>query len=342
MGSGPLIMIEYKNIQDVHLEISSRCNAACPDCPRNIRGYGIANEDFDLTTLTLAQIQSIFAPEFLQQLKSFLINGNYGDFITCRDGLSIVQYLHECNPSMRIIISTNASGQPDIWGKLGSISKVNVQFRLDGLEDTHHYYRQNTDYNLIINNAKKFIAAGGYATWAMIKFDYNQHQIAAAEELSKQLGFKSFTLIDQGRNTMPVFNNRGDFVRNIGQPPMDNTLQDLLDARRYKLENYFEINNNFRLNTTSKQINCVAKQNQSIYVQANGQVYPCCWTGFWPNKNVERLGNDQIKDLSNNNNALEVGLENAINWFSKLEQTWEIPTVAQGKSLICNETCGCN
>ena len=34
-------MITYQDIKHVHLEISTRCNAACPDCPRNLRGVDV-------------------------------------------------------------------------------------------------------------------------------------------------------------------------------------------------------------------------------------------------------------------------------------------------------------
>lgn len=340
-------MINYENIKNVHLEISSRCNAACPDCPRNIRGYGIANENFDLVSFTLLQIETIFTKEFVQQLTSISINGNHGDFISCRDGLEIVKYLRSCSSNLKIEISTNASGQPGIWESLGSIPDVKVTFRLDGLADTHSIYRQNTDYDLILNNAKKFIKAGGYAIWAMIKFDYNCHQIEQAQSLSAQMGFKEFELVDAGRDTFPIFNRYGEFVRDVGTVQIHQSLQDLLDRREFRIKNPDKILQEhaiYKQNApTNGNINCKTKRDNNIYIQANGQVYPCCWTGFWPDKNVERIGNDQIKKLSNNNNALDVGIKNAITWFSELEKTWDIPTVSQGRSYICNETCsGCN
>ena len=201
-------------------------------------------------------------------------------------------------------------------------------------------YRQYTDYNLIVNNAKKFINAGGHAVWEMIKFDFNAHQIDQARALSKQLGFDNFSVIDQGRNKMPVFSREGNFTRNIGRPEHDNTIQDLINARQYIIDNHIEHHQQHKNNAVSKKINCEAKQYKSIYIQVNGQVYPCCYTGFFPDLNVEKTGNDQIKELSFGNNAFDVGIENAINWFADLEQSWNIPTVAQGRPFICNQTCG--
>jgi hypothetical protein len=333
-------MLKYKDITIVDLEVSTLCNAACPDCPRNLRGYEVSDPSYILRSLSLEDVQNLFTKEFIKQLKQFKIIGNHGDFITCRDGLKIIQYLYDCNPTMSIYISTNASGQPHIWEKLALIPTLIVGFRIDGLEDTHSMYRQYTDYDLIINNAKKFINAGGCAIWEMIQFDFNGHQIDQARALSKQLGFDNFSVVDQGRNKMPVFSREGNFIRNIGRPEHDNTIQDLLNARQYIIDNHVEHHQQRKNNTVSKKINCEAKQHNSIYIQVNGQVYPCCWTGFFPDLNVERTGNDQIKELSLGNNAFDVGLENAINWFADLEQSWKIPTVAQGRPFICNQTCG--
>lgn len=343
MGFGPLIMFRYEEITSIHLEISSLCNAACPDCPRNLRGYDILEGQIFLPrAMSLSDIQTLLPEQFLKQIKNILINGNHGDFITCRDGLEIIEYLHNSNPTMQIVISTNASGQPDIWQHLGKIPRLKVMFRLDGLEDTHSIYRRYTDYNLILENAKKFIDAGGNAEWTMIRFDHNKHQIESANSLSKQLGFKSFTVVDQGRNTMPVFDRRGNFVRNIGNVNVDIAdIKILVDNHQRIVDNHITWHTEIKEKTQSADcIDCKIKQPRQIYIQSNGQVYPCCWTGFWPDINRQRTGNEQIKELATNNNALEVGIKTAIEWFDKLEKTWTIPTVAQGRSYICNETCG--
>ena len=215
-------MFAYDEILNVHLEISSRCNAACPDCPRNMRGADAEDlGDFVVHDMTLDEVKSIFTVDFLKQLQLININGNFGDFVTCRDALKIVQYFVESNKNIRIDISTNASGQPKIWPVLGAIENVQVHFRIDGLADTHSLYRQYTDFDLIMDNAQKFITAGGDAVWTMIKFDHNQHQIAECEALSKQLGFSRFELIDAGRNNTVVFDRDGNYLRSIGKQEID-------------------------------------------------------------------------------------------------------------------------
>lgn len=333
-------MITYTDIKTVDLEISTLCNASCPDCPRNLRGYELEDPGYVLHSLTLDEVKTLLPVEFIKQLNQFKIIGNHGDFITCKDGLKIVQYLHAINPTMAIYISTNASGQPNIWTELGSIPTLRIGFRIDGLKDTHSIYRQNTDFDLIISNAIKFIKAGGAADWEMIQFDFNQHQIDQAREKASELGFRRFILHDQGRNKMPVFDRQGNFVRNIGSPEHHNEISDLLRYRKNIVDNHVSYHEIQKNNVDVKPIECVAKKNKSIYIQVNGQVYPCCWTGFFPDINVERTGNDQIKTLSQGNNAFDVGIVAAVGWFFKLEHAWSMPLIEQGRPYICNETCG--
>lgn len=330
-------MLKYENIRRVHLEISTRCNAACPECPRNFRGVDII-DTFPLCDMSLEQAQKIFSLQFLQQLDQILINGNFGDFITARDGLEIVEYFLSSNPNLKIIISTNGSGRPTIWEKLGKLG-VEVYFRLDGLEDTHHLYRQYTDYNLVISNAKKFISAGGLAVWAMIKFKHNSHQISEAHSLSRSLGFKRFELIDAGRDTTIVFTRDKKFSHIIGDYTGNTNFDNLYDQYQHYIKDP-----NFTLKKVTiqeKKISCYSKNNNEIYISANGEVYPCCWLGLYP---LNRPGDPkifQLVPLMKRNNALEFSIAESIEWFNEIEKTWD-KTVPNGKIYACNETCGKN
>jgi MoaA/NifB/PqqE/SkfB family radical SAM enzyme len=284
--------------------------------------------------MSLDQAKKIFTTSFLLQLDQILINGNYGDFITAHDGLEIVEYFLTVNPNIKIIISTNASGRPHIWRQLGELG-VEVQFRIDGLADTHHLYRQYTNFELILENALKFIQAGGYAIWAMIKFDHNKHQISQAEILSKAMGFKRFELVDAGRDTTVVFTRDKQLSHVIGnyQGPTDYDL--LYDQYQQYISNP-DITLK-KVQIQERTIKCYSKENKEVYVSANGEIYPCCWLGFYP---LSKQGNPStLRPLIKENNALEYSIEHAIAWFNQIESTWS-KTVLDGKIYTCNETCG--
>lgn len=321
-------MIKIEDIRNVDLEISTRCNAACPDCPRNFRGVNCI-DTYPLTELSLADIKKILSPTFLQQLKGVRFNGNLGDFITARDCLPIVEYIRSANKDMYIEINTNASAKPNVWEPLAKLG-VTVFFRIDGLADTHHLYRRNTNFDLILSNAKKYITAGGEAHWVMILFDHNKHQVKKAKQMSEELGFAKFSLIDVGRNTFPVFNNDKTFAYNIGSYTGSTNFDEL-----YSLY----LQGHEWISKTKDVIDCYSLKNKEIYIAANGEVYPCCFMGFYPKHKFIHGGNHSLRPLVKNNNALEVGLETAIDWFNQIPNTWD-KSIDKGRLVICNESCG--
>lgn len=327
-------MLEYKNIDKVHLEISSRCNAACPDCLRNFRGVDVI-DTYPVCDMSLEQVKQIFTDSFVKQLTILTINGNYGDFVTARDGLAVVEYFRTLNPELLIKISTNGSAKPKMWEALAKFNPV-VYFRLDGLEDTHALYRQNTDFKFILENAGKFIAAGGHAVWSFIEFDHNRHQIDEARALSKQLGFKEFELVNAGRDVMPVFTPDKKLSHIIGDYRGTTDFDTMFS--NYK---YYEIEPDVAIKseTENKTVDCYSNRLKEIYVASNGEVYPCCWLGYYPLHSNSRPSNVQLKPLIKDNNALEHGLETAVAWFNRIEETWD-KTVPEGKIYECNRTCG--
>ena len=332
-------MIKYEKIRHVHLEISSRCNARCPDCPRNLFGVNVVDH-YPQCDLRLADIKKIFKPEFLSQLTDILICGNYGDFVTARDAVEIVEYFYQENPTIRVKISTNASARPDIWPKLAN-TKAEVRFRIDGLQDTHHLYRVDTDWDLIMSNAKSFIQNGGNASWYMIVFDHNRHQIDQCRELSQSMGFRDFKLVEEEpgvRNRFPVFGRDKELKYVVGgysgNTDFAQLKQDFFERDRHLDAAYSK---------PAKTIKCkavVADNYHSIYISSNGEVYPCCWLGFYPLTNDTRLSNLQLRPLIKNNNALTHDLRTAIDWFSAIEKSWSIPIVQQGRIDSCNSVCG--
>ena len=329
-------MIKYSQIKSVHLEISSRCNAICPSCPRNFHGVDVI-DNYPVCDLRLDQIKKIFPVEFLRQIKNILINGNYGDFVTARDALTIVKYFYQANPRLSIEVSTNGSAQPKMWASLGKFP-AKIAFRIDGLKDTHHLYRQNTDFDLIIDNAKKFIAAGGYAIWTMIVFDHNEHQIEQCRAMSQELGFKQFRVNQEpsnSRNRFPVFTPDRRLSHLVGDY-QGTTDFDLLWQR----QNQRDARLNIEYHKESHPIQCKAQQANQIYIASDGNVYPCCWLGFSPHTDDTRLVNHQMREFLKENNAIEYGIEHAIEWFNHVEASWSKSSVAEGKLAACNETCG--
>ena len=327
-------MYDISNIRHIHLEISSLCNARCPLCPRNFHGYP-HNDGYEERNLTLDDTKKIFSPKFLQHINEIYINGNFGDIVMNPEAVDIIRYFKQHN--IEIAISTNGGARKkEFWEDLADLD-CKVNFCLDGLSDTHSIYRQDTVFETVLNNAKTFIAAGGNAVWKMIEFDHNKHQIDECNKLSQELGFTAFELVSDGRNNGVAVNKKGQVVNIIGNPQKIN-FEELLESKKNDAILLEDIN------PIKKPISCEVKKSRSIYVTSTGEVYPCCYTGFYPRTyghgQYYQVVNKQLNEIIKPNNALERPLEECIGWFNDIEDSWSIDKFEDGRLVICNDYCG--
>jgi hypothetical protein len=51
-------------------------------------------------------------------------------------------------------------------------------------------------------------------------------------------------------------------------------------------------------------------------------------------------GNSQLVKIVKKNNALEYDLEECIQWFNSIEESWKLESVDQGKLYNCVISCG--
>lgn len=345
-------MLKLNDIARVHVELTTRCNARCPMCPRNLRGYDY-NSGYPITELSLQDFKKIFYPEFLKQLVrnsqaerqqnsnyfEITFNGNLGDFASARHAAEIVEYCVE--HGLKISISTNGSLRKPEWWKRLALPGVQIGFDIDGLADTHAVYRQDTDWHRIIENATAFISAGGNAVWRFIPFDHNRNQEEHCREMSKSLGFSRFENIYDGRDRGPVFNRDGSYSHFIGPkaawyPAEPMPIQPMLTAHIH----WADIKNvQCDKDKPDTKISCLHKKRKEIYVAADGSVYPCCFLGFYPDQ-MQHAGNDQTKQLVKQNNALEYSLEQCLEWFESVEKTWQLESIEKGRLYQCVNSCG--
>ncbi len=185
-------MNEYRFGDCLHIELTSRCRLSCPNCERT-RYKG----EYKIRDLPLELVFRLVAnPKF----KKIMLSGTLGDPIYYPHFLEVVKKIKQSGKELRI--ATNGSGKKlewweEIFNLLGS--RDTVCFGLDGLQDTAHLYRVNTNF-LQVFEAMKLGAAINRAVieWQFIPFSFNQHQIEEAKQLAKEYGIK-FTIIKSGR-----------------------------------------------------------------------------------------------------------------------------------------------
>lgn len=323
-------------LKSLHIELTTRCNARCPMCVRNYRGHDY-NSGYPTCELGHEDIEKIFTPAVLAELKQCTVNfnGNVGDFSNARDGVEIVKFF--VDHGLRVNINTNGSARNADWWAQLAMPRVSIGFALDGLADTHHLYRQDTDWHRIVENAQAFIAAGGYAIWRFVPFDHNRHQEQACQELAKSMGFRRFENIYDGRDRGPVYQRNGEFSHWLGPAePTVPSIKDLLNSHVtwFKIEKI-----NVPKDTPEIKYNCQHKRAQEIYIAADGTVYPCCYLGFYPGQ-MTHPGNEQLLPLIQENNALIYGLEHSMTWFDAVEATWAKSSVRDGRLYQCVNSCG--
>ena len=325
-------MLKLSEIRCVHIELTTRCNARCPMCMRNYRGVDY-NSGYPDTELTLDDIQHILTPDILKTIDHVNFNGNLGDFSLAKDGAEIVQYL--VSHDITIGINTNGSLRAKTWWQKLASPKVTIGFALDGLADTHARYRQDTDWYRIIENAQSYIDAGGQAIWRFVPFDHNRHQEADCRRLAKEMKFIYFENIHDGRDAGPVYTRTGEFSHWLGPvgnpPPIKDMLQSHItwyDSKTVKIKK----------DTPELNIRCRHKVAREIYLAADGTVYPCCYLGFYP-LSMNHPGNKELAPMVTENNALEYPLEHCLNWFDRVEQSWNQTSVRDGRTFQCVNTC---
>lgn len=322
-------------IREIHLEVTENCNAACPQCPRRIEG-GMINPKLTMAELTLAEVRNILAPDRLRLLKKIYLCGNYGDPAAAADTPEIVEYLRSASPALQIGIHTNGSlRSTQWWANLAGLIGQNgyARFAIDGLEDTNHIYRRNTHWDKIMANAAAYIAAGGRAEWDFIVFAHNEHQIDEARSLSLSMGFSAFHIKRTARflkretmeyaATAPVKDRVGTVVAQLARPRQEiyrNQALKALEEKRHHHTSYDDY-------LSQAQIRCKAARDKSLYVSAEGKLFPCCWIGGML-KNPESAETRQFSEIFPR-------VENGVS-LAQVSTHWS----GRNKLKICSRVCG--
>jgi MoaA/NifB/PqqE/SkfB family radical SAM enzyme len=340
-------MYTFKDIKAVQVEISSYCNAACPQCPRNFFG-GNTMPDLPLHKWSVTDFKHIFSPEFLQQLETFYFCGTYGDPMTNTKIGEMCEILRNNNPTINIGIHTNGGvGNTGLYTKLATTVDF-IAFGIDGLADTNRIYRRNTNWQKIMKNVQTFIDVGGHAIWDFIVFEHNEHQVTQAEQLSKEMGFKEFCVKKTGR-----FLNRSHKF---------NDYQNVLDTKgfvEYKIKipkNKEYVNevypilaslpeSNLDQYLSSCEIHCNANKIKEIYIGADGFVFPCGWLHdrMYGPEIMGHKDHEMIKSLMNQiggwqkANIFYNSLYHIVNegWFPTIANTWHSQQRLERCAMMC-------
>ena len=320
-------MYNIEDIKTLHLEITSRCQASCPMCARNIQG-GVENPFMTVTEISLEQFKEWFPINFIKQLDRVYMCGNLGDPIIAKDTLEIFEYIRLANPTITLSMNTNGSARTAKWWEELARLNVAVRFGIDGLARSHVLYRVGTDWQKIIDNAVVFIRAGGHAVWDMLVFDHNKDEVNECRNLANKLGFKSF----YSKNTSRFHGEYLSVLDKTGKTTHKLYATDKSKTIAIKVADYAS-----KPSEEKKVIRCKVKEEQSLYISATGNVVPCCWLDMeWmPPHSFSRV--DYMDNIGRHLKLTEYTLTEIFDSgiFKEIEQTWSATPLKE-----CSKQCG--
>lgn len=344
-------MYKLNEIKTVEWEITNRCNASCPQCPRNNYGGRVVNS-LKMQDVSLDKAKSILPLDQMTNLETVYFCGTYGDPAVNRELLDICKWLKQNN--INVGIHTNGGIQnPQWWATLASILTKEdfVVFSIDGLEDTNHIYRIGVFWNKLISNVKSFIHAGGTAHWDFIVFKHNEHQVEEAEKIAYDLGFVKFNYKKTSRfinkkhevvELWPVLDKKDNLLYNLELPTIEKYLNHQISLYQ-KLVDKFGSFENYTKNTC---ITCFHNSVKKIYIGADGYVFPCGWLhdriyGIEAEAHSDHAKLFSLFELSGGKEKVNLNyntLENIVNidWFPVLEKSWKNST----RLSRCGTQCG--
>jgi MoaA/NifB/PqqE/SkfB family radical SAM enzyme len=308
----------------IHIELTTKCNAACPMCLRNLQGDRIEPNliisDFDIDWLDNIDLST----------EKLTLCGNYGDPAAY---VKLHEFLEKwyTNFDKRVLLMTNGGlRNTSFWKHLASYGKdrLKIIFGIDGLEDTNHLYRRNVNWNKLMENTSAFINAGGNATWKFIIFKHNEHQVESVKLLAESMGFSAFEKIKTNR-----FQENRLYVK-------DKNGNDLYYIEESNYTDSFKSKNPNRKAETVHNpvsIECYAKKESSVYIAADGRVYPCCNTGYhFENTKVNReILELQHKAGMGNIKSEKLSIITENNFFQAIQNKWSNVPLSR-----CFKVCG--
>jgi MoaA/NifB/PqqE/SkfB family radical SAM enzyme len=276
--------------------------------------------------------------------------------------LPAIEYLHRMG-TKKISLSTNGSGRnPQWWSDLAKtmIGKNDyVVFAIDGLDDTNHLYRRNTNWEVIMQSVNTFIKAGGRAIWSYLVFEHNQHQVEKANSMAEKLGFVQFQPKATSRFAAYSLESKENQKQITAKSSKGESLYTLRPSSNPKYQNsdvqrlpsIIKMHGSLSHYYQNTNISCQTQLNNSIFISFEAEIWPCCWTALRKYQKFDNPSKAQILELSQRygtdfNCLRTYTVEEVLNnqWFSSdLSASWSCNRLSDNmpaKLQVCARHCG--
>lgn len=355
------MFLKTDTIEEIHVEITNKCNAACPMCNRNVfgaadrPGRGLAEWDMD-------DINKVFSAD-LPNLKRVYFCGTHGDPIASKNLFEIIAAAK--NKNLEIEIFTNGSLKSDDWWKrLVAIldTRDRITFGVDGIE-TNHLYRQNTHIDRILSHMRICCAGLVKVRWDFLAFKHNEYEIENCKKIASEMGLTDFRIRRTPRfdrfDPHPVMNSKKEIthyleppdnpdlrhpshdamkkIKNLGSPineeHIHKSVEYQLSVDKFTVTDHSPVEKN-----SNWKISCIYQESKKIYVNSRLEVFPCCYISD-DNESFRKFSENELKyptgELSLRNKSWADILNDKF-FTIDLVNSWNNDTVIPR----CIKTCG--
>jgi MoaA/NifB/PqqE/SkfB family radical SAM enzyme len=291
--------MKVEEVQILHIEPTSHCNALCPHCPRFnfivddvFKSDGTLHPDLTLSHIDVDLVIKNLELHNMPLLKKIQLSGDKGDPCMHPKINKLIDAFASLPVEPLVMLNTNGSiRNAKWWSNLARKNYKNlaVVFSIDGLVDTNHLYRVGLNYDTIMKNTSAFIDAGGYAVWKMLIFKHNEHQIEQAKKLAQDLGFAEFKIV----LALDRFKELNQWpVEFMGKTHYLSPTTSQVQEKTFRLKNTLKTPSY----STSDEKICPNLNQGSIYITHQHHIVPCCMMHF--DTEVKYFGRDQLLDLT--------------------------------------------
>ena len=187
---------------NVWLDLSTFCNASCPQCHRTDTS-GLGKVDWlPLIKWSLADFIKKFPAGTIDQVQRFEVCGTWGDPVMSKD---LAEICHHIIDHSQAYISINTNGgmrSPQWWEDLGNYcgDRLTVHFDIDGIDnEMHQKYRRGVDLQTVLENMEALSNTPANPGAFIILFKHNQHAAREIRDLATMYGAKFHYMIKSDR-----------------------------------------------------------------------------------------------------------------------------------------------
>lgn len=233
-------------IESLQIETTTRCTLRCPACSRTIFTDKV-NKPYPHYDIDPDIVYSFLDCTLGKQIKTLNLCGDYGDSIYYP---RLFEFLEKFKPTKTIRLTTNGSYRNEqFWVELcARLDKDDrIVFSIDGLEDTNHLYRINSDWKSIMTGLDVVSKSGIRLEWETNIFSFNYDKLHTIKEFAESKGARFTakkthrfgldslkppeTYVDVEALYSPKYNDSRNIV--IIEPDCINRQRNLITAQHY-------------------------------------------------------------------------------------------------------------